>query len=194
MPLPQRSCHRMTIQISFKGNNWRGTTGSSILDHDLGHLCRGRRIQTSRHSVWELSIILEHLPFLPGYKEILRQLLVLRNLEVWIWYPWLLLQSFEKLMILVQWILRKTPESSFTISPRSTTQPLYFWCFASNSAFFRWHMSINDAKWTVAPVVLASSITFLLLTFVKFHAEIFSIFPIPCPLRPLLQEFSWLEA
>ena len=28
----------------------RGTTGSSILDHDLGHLCRGRRIQMSRHS------------------------------------------------------------------------------------------------------------------------------------------------
>ena len=29
------------------------------------------------------------------------------------------------------------PESSFTASPRSTTRPLYFWCFASNSAFFR---------------------------------------------------------
>ena len=28
----------------------RGTTGSSILDHDLGHLCRGRRIQMSGHS------------------------------------------------------------------------------------------------------------------------------------------------
>ena len=27
-----------------------GTTGSSILDHDLGHLCRGRRIQMSGHS------------------------------------------------------------------------------------------------------------------------------------------------
>ena len=25
-------------------------TGSSILDHDLGHLCRGRRIQMSGHS------------------------------------------------------------------------------------------------------------------------------------------------
>ena len=38
-------------------------------------------------------------------------------------------------------------------------------------------MSINDAKWTVAPDVLASSITvFLLLTLVKFHAEIFSNF------------------
>ena len=34
----------------------------------------------------------------------------------------------------------KDPESSFTMSP------LYFWCFASNSAFFKCHMSINDAK------------------------------------------------
>ena len=38
-------------------------------------------------------------------------------------------------------------------------------------------MSINDAKWTFAPDVLASSITsFLILTLVKFHAEIFSNF------------------
>ena len=28
----------------------RRTTGSSILDHDFGHLCRGRRIQMSGHS------------------------------------------------------------------------------------------------------------------------------------------------
>ena len=63
------------------------------------------------------------------------------------------------------------------MSPRSTTRPLYFWCFVSNSAFFRWQMSINDAKWTVAPDVLASSITcFSLLTFVRFHAENFSNF------------------
>ena len=44
----------------------RTTTGSSVLDHDFGHFCRGRRIQMSGHS--ELGIfllILEHLPFLP---------------------------------------------------------------------------------------------------------------------------------
>ena len=29
------------------------------------------------------------------------------------------------------------PESSFTMSLRSTTRPLYFWCFVSNSAFFK---------------------------------------------------------
>ena len=28
----------------------KGTTGSSLLDHDLGHLCRGGRIQMSGHS------------------------------------------------------------------------------------------------------------------------------------------------
>ena len=28
----------------------RGTTGSSILDHDFGHLCRGGRLQMSGHS------------------------------------------------------------------------------------------------------------------------------------------------
>ena len=38
--------------------------------------------------IWEFSISLEHLPFLPGYEQILRQLLVLRTLAIWIWYPW----------------------------------------------------------------------------------------------------------
>ena len=38
-------------------------------------------------------------------------------------------------------------------------------------------MSINKAKWTFAPFVLASSVTsFLHLIFVRFHANIFSIF------------------
>ena len=35
----------MTIQISVKRNDW-----VFLLDHDLGHLCRGRRIQMSGHS------------------------------------------------------------------------------------------------------------------------------------------------
>ena len=45
----------------------KGTTGSSTLDRDFGHLCRGRRIQRSGHSDFGIfSIIWEHLPFLPG--------------------------------------------------------------------------------------------------------------------------------
>ena len=57
--------------------------------------------------IWEFSIILEPLPFLLGYQQILHPLLVLRTLAVWIWYPWLLLLSFVMLMNLVQWILHK---------------------------------------------------------------------------------------
>ena len=33
--------------------------------------------------IWEFSIILEHLPFLHGYKQILSLLLVHRNLAIW---------------------------------------------------------------------------------------------------------------
>ena len=66
----------------------RGTTGSSILDHDFGHFCRGRRIQMSGHSDLGIWIICENLPLLLGYKPILRLLLVHRNPAIWRWYPW----------------------------------------------------------------------------------------------------------
>ena len=53
---------------------------------------------------------------------------------------------------------------------------------------------LGDPIPLATPFVLASSITsFLLLTFVKFHAEFSPIFPIPCPLLLLLRESSWLE-
>ena len=81
----------------------RGTTGSSILDHDLGRLCFGTRIQISGHSLTlEFSIILGHLPLLPWYKLILRLLLDLRNLVVLIQYLLFLLLSFVMLTILAQ--------------------------------------------------------------------------------------------
>ena len=38
------------------------------------------------------------------------------------------------------------PESPFTMSPRSTTRPLYFWNLGSNSEFLRWHMSFRVEK------------------------------------------------
>ena len=38
------------------------------------------------------------------------------------------------------------PESSFTMSPRSTTRPFYFWNVGSNSEFLRWHMSFHVAE------------------------------------------------
>ena len=49
--------------------------------------------------IWEFSVIWEHPPFLPGCKQILHQLLVLRIVAVWIWYPWLLLHRETKFII-----------------------------------------------------------------------------------------------
>ena len=87
-----------------------------------------------------------------------------------------LLPSFEMIMILVQWTLRKNLTRLSRISPRKTTRPLHVWCFAS-STFFKWHVSIDDAQWTYVLDVLVLSITvFLLLILVKFHAWIFSNF------------------
>ena len=40
---------RPTSACPYKSRS-RGTTGSSILNHDFGHLCRGRRIPKSWHS------------------------------------------------------------------------------------------------------------------------------------------------
>ena len=83
-------------------------------------------------------------------------------------------------------------ESSFTISPRSTTRPLYFWCFASNSAFFKWQMSISEAKWTFAPDVLAFYRSPLSCFWLSSGStpKFSPIFPNPCPPLLLLQEFS----
>ena len=127
----------------------RGTTVSSILDHDLGHLCRGRRIQMSGHSdcgilnnLWASSILL-------GYKPILHQLLVLHKPAVWRWYPWLLLLSFEKLMALVQWILHEI-----------------------QNHLSQYHLGVQFDLCILG--VLSPS--FLLLTFVRFDAENFSNF------------------
>ena len=59
----------------------------------------------------------------------------------------------------------------------SENSSTFVFLFCLQFSIFRWYVSINGAKWTLAPFVLASSITsFLLLTFVRFHAEIFSNF------------------
>ena len=82
----------------------RGTTGSSMLDHDLGHLCFGRRLQISGHSdsgtfsnVGASSILTCVSP-----------LLVLRILVALLWHPLLLRPSFVTQMNLALWTLRKS--------------------------------------------------------------------------------------
>ena len=80
--------------------------------------------------------------------------------------------------------------------PRSTTRPLYFWYFGSNSAFLIWQMSISVPKWTYLFFLCASRTTsFLLITLDNCRAGIFSsFFPCLCPLLPSRPEFSSLEA
>ena len=62
------------------------------------------------------------------------------------------------------------PESSFTRLCLCTSVIL-----GSNSAFLRWHMSINAARWRLLLALCASRLTsLLLLTFAKSHAGIVS--------------------
>ena len=98
------------------------------------------------------------------------------------------------------------PESSFAMSPRSATMPLYFWYWGSSSDFLRRHRSINDAKWIVWPALHASSITnlFLVSDFRQLPCWIFHYFPL-FPLHlfifwrlkhrsEFLHKFAWLCA
>ena len=104
----------------------------------------------------------------------------------WFWYPWFWRLSFEMLMILVQWI-----------SPGNTARPLYFWCFASNSAFFKWQMSISEAKSTNFCALRPDFMDHLFFYFWPSSGptpESFPVSHILYPLLFLLREPSWLEA
>ena len=121
----------------------RWTTGSSMLDHDLGHLYVVDESICLDIPILESKIVWEHPPFPPGYMQMLRQLLVLRNQEVWIWYPWRLLLSCVMLMTLVQWILHKALNRPMRLSelfrPSSLLHrsPLsYFWLSSSSTPKF----------------------------------------------------------
>ena len=145
--------------------------------------------------IWESSIILEHLPFWPGYKQILRPLLVLRTLAVWIRCPWLSLLSFEMLMILVQWILHKIQNhlSQCHLGAQLDLEIL--------GALPPIRHSSNDRSPSVRQneVFCPSSllhrsplIYFWLLS--DPTPETFHVSPIIYPLLLLLRESAWLEA
>ena len=81
------------------------------------------------------------------------------------------------LMILVQWILHKIQQNFSQCRLGVELHLCTFWRFVSNSAFFKWQMSISEEKWTFAPFVLAWTITSgLFLIFVRFHVGVFSNF------------------
>ena len=59
-----------------------------MLDHDLGHLCRGRRVHISRHSdKGNFNNFGASFHFYLGVGRYCIPLLDLRTLAVWIWYP-----------------------------------------------------------------------------------------------------------
>ena len=86
--------------------------------------------------ILEFSIILEHIPF---YLGISRYCISCLSCAPWQYgydihnFCCCLCDADDPCSVNTAY----EPESSFKMSPRSTTRPLYFWCFASNSAFFR---------------------------------------------------------
>ena len=141
--------------------------------------------------IMEFSLILKHLPFLPGYKQMLRQLLVLLHLAVWFWYPWLLLLSFEVLMILVPWMLHKIQNH---LSQYLLGVQLDLCIFGALPPI---RHSSNDMCLSVRQNELLRPSSLLKrspLIYCWLLSGSTPIFPIPCPLLPLLRESSWLEA
>ena len=180
----------MTGQISFKKNDWVFHTGTMILAICVvvdGSICLG-------HSDLRFFINFEASSILPGCNQILHQLLVLRALAIWIWYPWLLLLSFEMLMIPVQWIPHKIQNH---LSQCRLGVQLDLCIFGALSPI---RHSSNDRCPSMrrnellcpSSLLHRSPLIYFWLLFM-FHAGIFSNFPIPYQLLPLLREFSWLE-
>ena len=121
---------------------------SSMIAQKIGHLCRGRRIHTSGHC--DLGIV--------------------SNLEAPSDFTWVLADAASAVcpsqsgnlaitsitFAAAIWTAdqrcsvktAEAPESSITMSLRSTTLHLNLFDFGSSSAFLRWHMSISVAKWT----------------------------------------------
>ena len=89
--------------------------------------------------IWQFITIVGYLPFSLGYKQVLHASAA---------YPAhpgsldMISMTFSAVICDVDESCSVNtatdPDSSFTISPRSTTRPfVFFWCFASNSAFFK---------------------------------------------------------
>ena len=128
-------------------------------DHDFGHLCRGRRIQISGHS--DFGIFND-----VGASSMLTWVQADTASAACPEHPGCLaMTSMTSAAVICDADdpcsvnTACDPESFFTMSPRSTTLPLYFWNCGSNSEFLRWQRSINEAKWTFLPSFHASSIT-----------------------------------
>ena len=139
----------------------RSTTGSSILPHDLGHLCRGRRIQTSGHSAFGIS---KNLPentasaVCPSQSDNRAITFITYAAVIW-----------RRRRALFSKKLRKLRSRLLQCHHGARLFHCIFCDFGSDSAFLRWHMSISVAK-------CASWISFVLLTLSSCHVGIVSSF------------------
>ena len=95
-------------------------------------------------------ITLMRLPCWPEYKRILHQLLVLDILEAFIFMSMTFAAVIWDADDLFSVNTAYEPVSSFTMSPRSTTLPVFL-ILRHQLRILKWHRSINDAKWTFLP-------------------------------------------
>ena len=148
------------------------TTGSSMFAHDFGHLWRGRRIHVSGHSdlgflssLWASSNFTwvkadtasAANPSQPGNLAITSMIFAA--------VIWDASEPCSSETV-------KAPESSFTMSPRSTTLPLYF-----RNCGSKWHMPLRAAKvdFLLVSSCFQNNLLFA-LDLTKLHARIVSNF------------------
>ena len=188
---PQESSKWVSVQISVKKKRlglpyWTMILAICLVEDVSIYL---DRLTLKFWAVWE------HLPSLPECMLIRRQLLVHHRKVLSQWHPWLLLQSFETQTSRAQWTLHRL-QSRLLQCHLGVRFDLYTSeNVGSNSAFLRWQMSINVAKWTSFLSLCASWITFcLLLTLSNCQAAIVSSFFHSLSTAAAHPEFSSLGA
>ena len=158
-------------------------------------LCRGRRIQMSGHS--DLRIFNDFgASFIFTWKKAdTASAAWPGHPGSWRWYPWLLLLSFVMLMILVQWILHKTPNRLHNITSEYNSTFVFFGALPQIQYFSNDTFPSVRRNELLRPSSLLHRSPLSYFWFSSGSTPKFSpIFPIPCPLLLLLKEFSWLEA
>ena len=124
LSFPQKSCQRMTIQISLKRNDW-GLPYWTMMKA----ICRGRTFRFWNFQEFGVSSIF----------NLSVQLLVLSIQETLKWYPFLFRPSSCDTDYPCSEKTTWESESSFPIFPRSITGPLHFWSFVCDSQLTEIH-------------------------------------------------------
>ena len=194
--------HPSSYKSSSNGHSWnnpangwpypfrsRGTTRSSTFAHDFGHFCRGRRIQTSGHSVLHM---LSNLG--PECKQRLHQKHYMRCFSVTIWQSWITPVTSAVII----WYVDEPCSIKLCKSHNCLLQCHHgarlCLCILVSLVpiphFLRWQNVIKVVFLLVSVCFQNSS--FLLLPLTKFHARIVSSFTILYPPQFLHPEFASL--